>query len=50
MGEKGMRRAVGGPGPIMVERVAMGLGGGGTPIQPGELQVSLSVQVTYAIQ
>jgi len=41
---------VGGPGPIYVERVAMGLGGGGTPIEPGELQVSLSVQVSYAIQ
>jgi len=39
----------GGPGPLMVERV-MGMGGGGTPIQPGEFQVSVSVQVSYAIQ
>lgn len=40
---------VGGPGPI-IERAAVGLGGGGTPIQPGEFQVSVSVQVSYAIE
>jgi len=28
----------------------MGLGGGGTPVQPGELEVSMSVQVTFAIK
>jgi len=30
--------------------VATGLGGGGAPIQPGELEVNMSVQVTYAIK
>lgn len=29
---------------------AVGMGGGGTPIQPGELSVDLSVQVTFAIK
>jgi uncharacterized protein YggE len=29
---------------------AMGMGGGGTPIQPGELSVDMSVQVTFAIK
>jgi uncharacterized protein YggE len=27
---------------------AKGIGGGGTPVQPGELEVSMSVQITYA--
>jgi uncharacterized protein YggE len=41
---------VGGPGPLVLERaVALGAGGG-TPIQPGEFEVNVSVQVTYAIQ
>jgi len=44
---------IGGPGPILVEGVrmsaAMGLGGG-APIQPGELEVNMSVQVTFAIK
>lgn len=40
---------VGGPGPLVFER-AMAQDVGGTPIQPGEFQVSVSVQVTYAIQ
>lgn len=31
-------------------RAAMGLGGGGAPVQPGELEVSMSVQVTFAIK
>ena len=29
---------------------ATGLGGGGAPIQPGELEVNMSVQVTFAIK
>ena len=29
---------------------AVGMGGGGTPIQPGELSVDMSVQVTFAIK
>jgi uncharacterized protein YggE len=41
---------IGTPGPI-VERAVVGMGGGGgTPIQPGETQVNVSVQVTYAIK
>ncbi len=36
------------PGPVYP--AAAGLGGGGTPIQPGQLQVSVSLQVTYAIK
>jgi uncharacterized protein YggE len=32
-------------------RDAMGLGGGGgTPVQPGELEMSLSIQITYAVK
>ena len=27
-----------------------GLGGGGTPVQPGELEMSLSIQITYAVK
>jgi uncharacterized protein YggE len=41
---------IGGPGPV-IERAVVGMGGGGgTPIQPGETQVNVSVQVTYAIK
>ncbi len=36
--------------PGTVYPAAAGLGGGGTPIQPGQLQVSVSLQVTYAIK
>lgn len=36
--------------PGVVYPSAAGLGGGGTPIQPGQLQVSVSLQVTYAIK
>jgi len=40
---------VGGAMPIY--RDAMGLGGGGsTPVQPGELEMSFSVQITYAVK
>jgi hypothetical protein len=41
---------VGGPVPLMVERAVAFDAAGGTPIQPGEFEVSVSVQVTYAIQ
>jgi uncharacterized protein YggE len=44
---------MGGSGPIYEgarASAAMGLGGGGAPIQPGELEVNMSVQVTYAIK
>ena len=27
-----------------------GMGGGGTPVQPGELEMSLSIQITYAVK
>jgi uncharacterized protein YggE len=36
------------PGPVYA--AAAGIGGGGTPIQPGQLQVSVNLQVTYAIK
>ncbi len=36
--------------PGTVYPAAAGLGGGGTPIQAGQLQVSVSLQVTYAIK
>ncbi len=36
------------PGPVYP--AAAGLGGGGTPIQAGQLQVSVSLQVTYALK
>jgi uncharacterized protein len=29
---------------------AKGMGGGGAPIQPGELEVGLSIQITYAVK
>jgi uncharacterized protein YggE len=44
---------IGGPGPVFDSSrmsAAVGLGGGGAPIQPGELEVNTSVQVTYAIK
>jgi hypothetical protein len=31
-------------------RDAVGLGGGGTPVQPGELEISSSIQITYAVK
>ena len=40
---------IGGNGPVYASMVA-GKGGGGTPIQPGELNVDMSVQVTFAIK
>lgn len=39
---------VGGPGPIFYDR-GMG-GGGGAPIQPGQLEVSMQLQVSFAIK
>jgi len=42
---------IGGPTPIYSAAAPkMGLGGGGTPVQPGELEVNTSVQVTFAIK
>jgi uncharacterized protein len=43
---------IGGSGPIygVMESAKMGSGGGGAPIQPGELEVNMSVQVTFAIK
>jgi uncharacterized protein YggE len=40
---------IGTPGPIYARSAMEGLGAG-TPIQPGELEMSLSVEVTYAIE
>jgi uncharacterized protein YggE len=39
---------VGGAVPLYRD-AAMGMGGG-TPVQPGELEISLSIQITYAVQ
>jgi len=44
---------IGSPGPVYDGArmsVAAGLGGGGAPIQPGELEVNMSIQVTFAIK
>ena len=39
------------PGPVYYETAAReGLGGGGAPIQPGQLEVSMQVQVSFAIR
>ena len=40
----------GGPGPVFYEHAAAGGGGGGAPIQPGQLEVTMQVQVSFAIQ
>lgn len=44
---------VGGSGPVYDGArmaAATGLGGGGAPIQPGELEMNMSIQVTFAIK
>ncbi len=43
---------IGSSGPMFdsARPAAMGMGGGGTPVQPGELEVNMSLQVTYAIK
>lgn len=40
---------IGSNGPVYAS-MAAGMGGGGAPIQPGELNVNMSVQVTFAIK
>ncbi len=48
-----LSEVIGGPGPISEGArmsAAAGLGGGGAPVQPGELEVNMSVQVTFAIK
>jgi uncharacterized protein YggE len=37
-------------GAMPMYRDVMGLGGGGTPVQPGELEISYSIQITYAVK
>ena len=37
-------------GAVPLYRAAEGMGGGGTSVQPGELEVSVSLQITYAIK
>jgi uncharacterized protein YggE len=39
-----------GLGPVFAASAGVGAGGGGAPIQPGELDVTVSVEVTYAIK
>ena len=44
---------IGGYGPIYdsaYKTASAGLGGGGAPVQPGELEVNMSIQVTFAIK
>jgi uncharacterized protein YggE len=41
---------IAGPMPYARASADMGAGGGATPIQPGSLEVNMSVQVTYAIK
>jgi uncharacterized protein YggE len=44
---------IGGPSPLYDSQrmsAAAGLGGGGAPIQPGELEVNTSIQVTFGIK
>jgi uncharacterized protein YggE len=42
---------IGGPAPVFYERAALGLGGGGgAPIQPGQMEVSMQLQVSFAIE
>ncbi len=40
----------GGPLPVYARSAAAGLGGGGAPIQPGQLSVSSQLQVTFEIK
>ncbi|HZY40431.1 MAG TPA: SIMPL domain-containing protein [Anaerolineae bacterium] len=37
-------------GPVPMLDKAMGLGGGGTPIQPGQLSISMQLQVTFTLK
>ena len=39
-----------GGGAYPMVRSAAGIGGGGTPVQPGELDMTVSLQITYAIK
>ncbi len=39
-----------GGGAVPLMRSAEGMGGGGTPVQPGELEMTVSLQITYAIK
>jgi hypothetical protein len=39
-----------GGAPVPLYRDAAGLGGGGTQVQPGELEISTSIQITYAMK
>lgn len=42
---------IGSPSPIFYERAAIGLGGGGgAPIQPGQLEVNMQIQMSFAIE
>jgi uncharacterized protein len=43
-----LSEVIGNNGPVYA--MAAGMGGGGTPIQPGELSVQMSVQVTFALK
>ena len=45
----GVSQVIGGPGPIF-DRGGAGLDGGGAPLQAGQLEVQVQVQVTFAIK
>jgi len=37
-------------GPVFYDRAALGMGGGGSPIQPGQLEVSMQIQMSFTIE
>lgn len=41
---------IGGASPMYRAAEGLGGGGGGTPVQPGELEMTVSLQITYALQ
>ena len=41
---------IGGGSPIFYDAAKLGMGGGGAPIQPGQLEVSMQVQVSFAVK
>lgn len=46
----GVSEVIGGGGPVFSEFAAAGIGGGGGPLLPGDVEVSVQLQVTYEIK
>ena len=44
-----VNEVAGGPA-YPLDYTAKGMGGGGTPVQPGELEMNMSIQITYAVK